>query len=319
MGKCTWTQEEHKRLIELINEGKSYKEISEILGTHSKCAVQSYANKNINKILIRTSKYSKDFKAVYQDYGWCYHNNVELGLTHEQMAEKAGCSKRVIEKWCVEKHGIKYETRFNEMKLNDKQHDLVIGSLLGDGHIDKREKYPIFIVSHAENQKDYLYYKYNIMKNLCASEPSFINSEGKIEIKGKKCHIQNHYRFITRSINELKKYRSMSISDVIDQLNNYSFSIWMLDDANRNDKGYWSLCFPYNEYVDYACKKIFEKFGFELIKKFDKDKNVYYLKFKAVDSRKLDKIILNHIDNSLDIIQYKIINGGSVSYVKSAS
>ena len=42
------------------------------------------------------------FKAVYQDYDWCYERYVIKGMTHQEMADECGASLRVIQKWCSE-------------------------------------------------------------------------------------------------------------------------------------------------------------------------------------------------------------------------
>jgi hypothetical protein len=257
-----------------------------------------------------TSKYIKPnsvkFKAIYQDYNWYYNCFVENGLNHEQMAELAKCTKRVIEKWGQEKHHIDTYTRMKNKQLDSLQYDLIIGSLLGDGHIDKREDFPLFIISHAENQKDYLYYKYDIMRDLCEMTPTKYEGKKQYKIIDSVCDCQDFYRFNTRTYHSLKPFREMSKIDLINKLNEYSFSIWMLDDGCCVDKGYWELCAPLetDEERYMMVNILFDKFGITAIEQ----KDNRYFRFHTEDSFKITKMILNHIPNYLDIIQDKILN-----------
>jgi hypothetical protein len=45
------------------------------------------------------------------------------GLTHQEMANLAGCKKRTIEKWCTQIHGLTTWVRANEKQLSQLQHD----------------------------------------------------------------------------------------------------------------------------------------------------------------------------------------------------
>ena len=309
MGKVTWTKEQEEYLEELYSQYLPMKDIVEKMNNFSGIERTRIAisNKAVNMGL--TKKYIKPnnakFKAVYQDYNWCYNHYVNQGLNHEEMAEEANCTKRVIEKWCQEKYHIDTYLRMKEKTLSQLQHDLIIGSLLGDGHVDRREEYPLFIVSHAENQKDYLYYKYEIMKDMCEMTPTYYPAETKT-INDSKCDCMPFYRFNTRTYYSLKPFRDMSKIDLINQLNEYSFSIWMLDDGHCAEKGYWELCAPLDTDEERSIMKhmLKEKFNIEAIEQ----KDNRYFRFHTEDSWKITKIILDNIPNNLDIIQYKIFD-----------
>lgn len=296
-----WTKNDEEKLIELINNITPFKEISKIL----KRSREAISHKIID-LGIDTSKLYKNninFKAIYQDYDWCYDKYINEGLNHEEMALEANCTKRVIEKWCCEKHKLTQEYRQVNKKLNSLQKDLIIGSMLGDGHIDKRDTQPMFIVSHAENQKDYLYYKYNILKDLCNISPVKKEAQYK-DFNGKLYLCQPSYRFCTRIYNCLLEYRNKSYTYLLNLMNTYSFSIWMLDDGFR-DSSIWELCVA--EYtkddIDTAFEIFRNKYGLKVWSK----KDTRYISFDAESSRKIDNIILNNIPSTLDIIKYKII------------
>jgi len=240
----------------------------------------------------------------YQNYDWLYDNFINKGMTIEEISELANCKKRTIEKWLVEKYKLKNEFRLDNVELNDFQKKLIIGSLLGDGHIDKREKYPIFIVSHAESQKDYLFWKYEVLKNLCNKAPSEIKSTTK-EIRNKEFTSLKAYRLTTRSYSCLSEYQKLNKKQIINTLEDFSFAIWILDDGSKTNS-LWQLCIASltNEETEFLQIILKERFGISS----KINKNIKYISFGRIDSEKIDKIILKNIPNNLDIIQYKIIN-----------
>jgi len=250
------------------------------------------------------------FKAIYQDYDWCYQKYMTEGLNHEEMAKEAKCSKRVIEKWCCEKHKLTQEYRKIHKQLNDIQKDLVIGSLLGDGHVDKRETQPIFIVSHAENQKDYLFWKYELMKDFMNISPTYYKEAYHNFGTDSKYLCQPHYRISSRIHNCFIQYREMSKRNLIDNLNEFSLSIFALDDGYRGDSN-WEICLadiPLKDryhFID-IMKNRFDLDG--IVENSDKR----YMRFTAKSSRKLDEIITSIIPNNLDIIKCKIIENDKI-------
>ena len=245
------------------------------------------------------------YKDIYQNYDWCYRKYIIEGLNHEEMAKQANCTKRVIEKWCCDKHRLTQKYRQENKKLTNKQKDLIIGSLLGDGHIDRRENQPMFIVSHAENQKDYLFWKYNILKDFCNIPPVYYECSKK-EFNGKLYNCQPYYRICTRIQDCLKELRNMSYIELIDNLNWLSLCIYILDDGYRGDSN-WELCVAKlnMEERNYFINVMKSKFELDAyIINYDNR----YIKFRANSSRIIDNNMLDIFPNNMDIIQYKIVN-----------
>lgn len=309
MKKRYWTNEEEIKLKEMYDAGIDISDICIMLdrtysSVTSKAVTLNLQTKNIKQ---NNPKY----KAIYQDYDWCYEHFISLGMSHQEMADLSGCKKRTIEKWCTEIHRLDTYARINKKTLNNRQQDLIIGSLLGDGHIDKREKFPLFIVSHAENQKDYLYYKYEIMKDLCRMTPTKYNGEEKTFSNGKTYMCQDSYRFNTGSYYELDKYRKLSKLSLVKMLNEYSFAIWILDDAYHDkSKNLWELCSAMmnREENELALQILKEKFS--IIGHVEKDSR--YIQFDVPSSRTINEIILRNIPNELDVIQCKIFTDKKV-------
>lgn len=263
-----------------------------------------------NNIDLQTNKSSKNFKAVYQDYNWCYQKYMTEGLNHEEMAFEGKCSKRVIEKWCSEKHRLTQEFRKINKQMNSIQKDLVIGSLLGDGHVDKRETQPIFIVSHAENQKDYLFWKYELMKDLMNMTPSYYKEEYHPFRIDKQYLCQPHYRISSRIHDCFTPYREMSKHDLINNLNEFSLSVFALDDGYRADSN-WQICLadiPMNDrhfFIDIMESR------FNLTGHITNCDDRYMI-FTADSSRKLDMIILDCVPCDLDIIKDKLLQNDKI-------
>ena len=239
MGKNLWTKQEEYLLREYWNIGYHPTVIAERLG-RTVGAISDKARK-LDGIINVVKPNNSNFKAVYQEYDWCYERYINKGMSHEKMAEEAGCSKRVIEKWCSERHGLNRRTFREYKKLSEIQKQLVMFSLLGDGHIDKRETQPLFVISHAEDQKDYLYWKHEILKDCCTQEPTYYKEQYCNFGTDREYLCQPFYRFGTRIINDLIPIREMTVIEILNQLNEFGLSLFLLDDASR-DSSRWCLC-----------------------------------------------------------------------------
>jgi hypothetical protein len=304
MGKRTWTEEQEKILIDMVRENKSFKEIAEVIDKKVPAISRKKQAMKLEYPIVQT--HNSKFKAIYQDYDWCYQKFIIENKNYKEISEEANCSLRVIQKWFSEKYKLNWRTRKNILSLNKKQIDLIIGSILGDGHIDKRPKYPNFIVSNSENQKEYLYWKYDIMKNLCNKEPTYNEPFVQKFPNGKEYLCQSFYKFQTRTMNCLVEYRDLSIYERIERLNEFSLSIFFLDDGSRN-KNAWELCVAMFNDED---KKLFIKLMHD---KFNidghyKDCDNRYFRINTEESKKVTEMILKNIPNELDVVKDKIIN-----------
>ena len=306
MGKRTWTEEQEAELSEMYRQGIKISIISEKFNRSYKAICSKITSMGLNKDITRKTDYR--FTAIYQDYDWRYERYINRGMTMKEMAEEAGVSLRVIQKWCSEKHRLNEFTFKKEKRLTDIQRQIIMFGRLGDGHIDRREDQPVYIESHAENQKDYIFWKWSILKDLCTQPPVYYPP--KVKYFGDKAYdCQASYRLCTRIINDLKDIRTMSRSDIINQLNELGMSTHMLDDGYRKPSG-WEICLA--EWTDDEVQQYLNicqnKFG--IIGKRRKDKR--YVSFNTKDSKTIDNIILSTIPNDLDIIKYKILNKQSI-------
>lgn len=306
MGKKTWTQEE----IDIVEEGyKNNVKIQDLADKlHKTCtAISSLAvRKGFSKKYIKPN--NARFKAVYQDYDWCYDRFINKGMTQQEMADEANASIRVIKKWCTEKYGL-HNRSFKEFKkLNDLQYQIILFGTLGDGHIDKREDEPLYIESHSIEEKDYLFWKYEILKDLCGQPPVY-HEEKYSNFGGNNYYLcKPTYRMGTRVINDLKRIRNMSRSDKISQLNEFGFCLHILDDGNRGDL--WTNCLAEwsDEEVELYIRICKERFGLNCKRQTD----VRYVQFDAYSSTKIDSMILKNIPNDIDIVHKKILDNNKI-------
>ena len=296
--KKFWTQEEIKILENGYKNFDSVKTIAEKLPGRTEDAIKTKAERlGYSDLYIRYN--NQNFKAEYQNYDWLYERFIQRCMSTQEIAEESGYSKRVLEKWIHEKHHLDYKKDF---RLNDVQKMIVVSGCLGDGHISK--DHGVYVESHAENQKDYMYWKYNILKNMCnLLEPTYYPPKMKV-FNDKEYLCQATYRVTTRDIDDLNSIREMTRSEKINYLDGLGFSTHFLDDGSYNGCN-WEICLAEwtKEEKDLYMKRLSDLFG--VISWYQKDTRYIILDKESSDI--MNKEILKHIPNNLDIICYKIL------------
>ncbi len=186
--------------------------------------------------------------------------------------------------------------------LSQKEHDLIIGSLLGDASIRRRERYSCFRVSHSIKQRKYINHKLNMLDNFKISEfqerKRIINAVevNMIHLTTYTHPVFNYYRNLFYQ-NNIKKITR----EILNQLNPRSLAIWICDDGSYdNRQGYIILCTNSYSLEEHKLIKQFfnEKFRLDPTIGF-RDGKYYYLRFKQGDSKKLIKIIEPFIPKSM--------------------
>tara|TARA_Y100000310_G_C20556448_1_gene750789 strand:- start:172 stop:1119 length:948 start_codon:yes stop_codon:yes gene_type:complete len=190
--------------------------------------------------------------------------------------------------------------------LTQKEHDIIIGTLLGDASIRKRERYSCLRFSHSIKQKAYFYWKVNKLIDLPISElrESYRTIGDKRNVHmlnfSTRTHpIFNYYRYL------FYKSKKTINKKLLENLNPRSLAIWICDDGSFDrTQGYIVLCtnsFSLKEHE--LMKKCFnKKFGLDPTIGF-RDKKYYYLRFKQEDSKKLIEIVRPFIPRCM---KYKI-------------
>ena len=126
------------------------------------------------------------------------------------------------------------------------QLDVIIGSLLGDARLECRSigvRSPVtarFRVHHGEKQKEYVLWKYEILRDLVSKEPKEISwtnpKRGLHEVS---------WYFHTRSLKEFGELHSFFYRDsvkilpnqIFDLLNPRMIAVWFMDDGSNNGDG----------------------------------------------------------------------------------
>lgn len=94
--------------------------------------------------------------------------------THKEIAEMKGTTSQYITRLCT-RWNIRTPTwneRNNKRIITPIMKQLIIGSVLGDAHIAYSKTIDAYYrAEQGSKQKDYLFWKYEILKYLCASSP----------------------------------------------------------------------------------------------------------------------------------------------------
>ncbi|MCX6750108.1 MAG: hypothetical protein NTZ83_01495, partial [Candidatus Pacearchaeota archaeon] len=190
--------------------------------------------------------------------------------------------------------------------VSQEEHDLIVGSLMGDASIRQREKNSCFRVAHSVKQEKYINFKLNLLRNFNISEferrKRIINNRevNMIYLSTKTNAVFNYYRNLF-----YKSGRKIVSQEILNQLNARSLAYWICDDGSFCKKQeYFIICTnSYNLEEHKLMKQFFnEKFKLNLTIGFRNEK-YYYLRFNKEDSKKLIEIIKPFIPQSMN---YKI-------------
>lgn len=186
--------------------------------------------------------------------------------------------------------------------ISQEEHDLIVGSLMGDAYVRKRNKNSCFRVAHSIKQKDFMDWKFALLKKFNFSE--FL--EKKRFIKGRevdmiylstKTHpVFNYYRnlFYRNGTKTITK-------KILEHLNPRSLAVWVCDDGSHSrTQNYIILCTNSFSLEEHKLIKEFfnKKFGLDPTIGF-RDGKYYYLRFKKGDTEKLVSIIKPFVPKSM--------------------
>lgn len=312
--KIPWTEEEIDILRDCYEKEMPIKDIEQLLPNRTSNGISSMGVKlgfSANHIKKNDPKY----KAVYQDYDWCYDRYINKGMSHYEMAEEANCKKRTLVKWCTDIHGL-HNRSFKELKhLSDLQKRIICAGLLGDGHIPKDNEHPMYIESHSEPERDYIFWKYSILKDICNFPPQYYDGVDTNFGGDKIYECKPFYRLSTRLLNEMIILGDIHRIELIANLDELQLSCHTLDDGNRNNL--WVICLAEysQEEIDRYIDVVFRKFGLRL---FQENSDKRYCHYDAISSKMLDDIILRNIPNNLDIIKKKITENNQIKELRNS-
>jgi len=198
---------------------------------------------------------------------------------------------------------VKYKTR---LQLSEKEKEILIGSILGDGNLRfaGRNREANFIVDHGEEQKTYVFWKYELMKRWVLTSPKRV-----VRVYHRDRNRRTiSWRFLTISHPEFTNFYRIFyrkgkkiIPKVIKKLlnNPLTFAVWVMDDGTKSGKSFFISTQNFTRKDQESllrCLK--ENFGIEgriNIHSYWEDKILYRIRVNSSSLGKLYKLIKPYI------------------------
>ncbi|MCL4405278.1 hypothetical protein M1295_01745 [Patescibacteria group bacterium] len=180
------------------------------------------------------------------------------------------------------------------------QKSVILGSILGDGYVRQfpGRKNALLEINHSYTQKEYVDWKYSILRNVVLSEPKMRKTNGK----------RIAYRFYTQQLPELtnliesfypngKKVIPKSL-----ELDSIALSVWFMDDGSCcSDSDYYLNT---QQYLIQDQKILLKGLkGLGLDANLNRDKEYQRIRFLKSSIPKLKELITKNI---IDSMRYKI-------------
>lgn len=194
------------------------------------------------------------------------------------------------------------------LKLSAKQKDVLVGLLLGDGHIElsPNGKSARLKAEYSVKNSDYVEFLHKIFKNFIRMSPRTRNVKGF----GKNF---DRVGFTTLSLPEFLFYQNLFYKNktkivpknIKKLLTNIGLAVWFMDDGSYKSKECRGKLFCTHNFnskeIDLLCQVLKNKFGLETIPRIQKDGIEIYV--KASSYEKLKTIISPFMVKSFE---YKI-------------
>ena len=196
-----------------------------------------------------------------------------------------------------------------QFSISQFQKEIINGSLLGDGRLECRSKggSARLRVHHGWKQKDFVFWKYNVLKNLVSCAPK------KIVCWKNPKNNEDYYSwyFHTITLKELKEFYRMFYKDgrkilptrTFDILTPVSLAVWVMDDGCNTGNSIILNTQNYSLEEHKKLKKIFlEKL--KVLATINKDRDEFRLRFNNRNAKKIIEIINPYI---IPLMRYKIV------------
>src|SRR3989344_155382 len=169
------------------------------------------------------------------------------------------------------------------IKLTDQQEQILIGLLLGDGHLETQNQGRTFRlkVEHAISQKDYVDWLYDKFKNLALTKPQI-----KLQMVAGK--MREKYWFSTISTGSFRFYaqqfyvnRKKVVPEIIAKFASpLSLAVWFMDDGSLKSKHHRARIINTQCFDDISLKRLqtmLEKFGIKTTLRQQKEGKQIYI------------------------------------------
>ncbi len=238
---------------------------------------------------------------------------LEEGKTFPEISEKMGCSIVVAKRrfkdlgLCQEqKQTSPYE--YYDVELSEKQKQMVMGSLLGDGTITKSGAYSC---SHSIKQKEYFYHKMKILYNLHSNcSQRYAHNYEWLKKETESLHFTtgcNKYLYELRNIYYPKGKKIFPYEYLRDNMTEEGLAYWYCDDGClAKSRGINARIYTYGysyEEQKLVSKFLQEKFGIDSSIDFRKSRGDYYIRLKVNETISFLDLVRPHVVPSM---RYKI-------------
>ena len=185
------------------------------------------------------------------------------------------------------------------MKLNKTQRKVLVGTLLGDAHLETQNGGRTYRlkVEHSEKQKDYIEYLFGVFKNLCEQK----------ELTKKKNRGFISYEFRTKSLGTFRFYAQQFYQDgkkrvpkIIRKLlkDPLSLAIWFADDGSKKSNKHKTYIIHTLAFKKAELKLLQEalKLNFGIEARIHKNRNGYRLYIPSSSASKFEEFIKPFIE-----------------------
>jgi len=202
----------------------------------------------------------------------------------------------------------------NSLRLNSIQRDLIVGSLLGDGNLRLmgRSIEASFVVDHSGRQKDYVLWKYEILKEFVNKEPRTVtrtyHKDTKRFLTSVRFQTLNHPEFTFWYEIFYQNGRKIIPENMGEILTSpLALAVWFMDDGNKNHQAIFlnTQQFQRNE-QECLMKCLHDNFGLECTlnkHSVSKGKQLYRIRVDTRSTKVFSGLVKNHL---LPSMRYKI-------------
>lgn len=168
-------------------------------------------------------------------------NLINKGLRTSQIALELNLSPRQITTF--KNHRGMQQCRTSKLVLTEIEEQVVLGSILGDGciEVNNRERgYYRLSIKHGEAQREYVWYKYHLLKRISKEPIEKFKPDKREKFKG-----GNSVNLRTTTNEVFKEYRErwypnekkeVNQEDLL-KLSNLGLAIWIMDDGYSDGSG----------------------------------------------------------------------------------
>ncbi len=179
------------------------------------------------------------------------------------------------------------------------QQEVLIGTILGDGRLESRSKNGSarLRVHHAESQRDFLFWKYQVFQNLVTREPWQVTWIGKQT--GNK---YSAWFFHTKTLSTLRELHQLFYPagkkiipiNIEDLLTPRALAVWFMDDGCMTPSSAILNTQCFSKLEQEILRSWFQNYlGIET--KFNKDRLTYRLCMNKESARELSEIISPYV------------------------